>query len=227
MSTAAAQVPMDFVEPVLCVVPGCHITKRAGGNGFRKGMCRNHYLRNWRKGTPEKYRKLIAIAVTPGGDTLRKCVGCDRWLLPECYRKGGRTGRQANCRACEGKSRTKYALARKAAITERWRQKNRERLRAKHKVTYAVERAQLFKEWLAAYGGKCVCCDERESVFLTVEHVKGDGKQHRKMVGTGPNLLRDLKRRGWPQEDFSILCFNCNSGKFRNGGQCPHEEARQ
>ena len=25
-------------------------------------------------------------------------------------------------------------------------------------------------------------------------------------------------------EGFQILCFNCNAGKHRNGGRCPHEQ---
>lgn len=38
-----------------------------------------------------------------------------------------------------------------------------------------------------------------------------------------------LKRQGWPQDRYQLLCANCNFGKLMNGGVCPHQskEARR
>lgn len=76
-------------------------------------------------------------------------------------------------------------------------------------------------ELLAAYGGKCACprCPETNPAFLTLEHVGGGGKEHRKRVGS--HSYAYLRRRGFPQEGFTLLCWNCNSSS-RFTGICPH-----
>lgn len=76
---------------------------------------------------------------------------------------------------------------------------------------------------IEAYGGKCECkyCQISIAAFLTLEHKRKDGAEHRRKVGkNGQAQLLDLKRRGWPADDFGLLCFNCNIGA--GTGQCPH-----
>jgi hypothetical protein len=76
---------------------------------------------------------------------------------------------------------------------------------------------------LAAYGGRCACCDEDESLFLELDHIESDGHQHRREIGRGSGATyRHLKKLGWPKAGYQLLCANCNAGKARNGGRCPH-----
>ncbi len=76
---------------------------------------------------------------------------------------------------------------------------------------------------IAAYGGSCACCAEAIPELLTLEHVNADGARHRADVGRNAQAqLVDLKRRGWPTEGYTVLCFNCNIGKG-TGPSCPHE----
>lgn len=77
-------------------------------------------------------------------------------------------------------------------------------------------------EMVEAYGGKCSCCGETEFDFLTLEHLNRDGKAHRDEVGQGIAIWRDLKRRGWPKEGYTIYCWNCNMATSR-GAICPHK----
>ena len=87
-------------------------------------------------------------------------------------------------------------------------------------------RAKLRDEIYAHYGGKCACCGEANSLFLSIDHVNGGGRGHRASLGTKASshaTLYDIKKRGYPP-DFQILCFNCNCGRQRNGGVCPHKE---
>jgi hypothetical protein len=56
-------------------------------------------------------------------------------------------------------------------------------------------------------------------VFLTIDHVQGDGAQVRK-------LRRHLVHKmildeGCPPDRYQILCWNCNSAKHLLG-VCPH-----
>jgi len=81
----------------------------------------------------------------------------------------------------------------------------------------------------SAYGGKCLCCGESNPLLLTIDHVNGGGTQERKQLnGSGKNSVNrnfylHLKKLGYPP-DYQLLCFNCNMGRARNGGVCPHKE---
>lgn len=80
---------------------------------------------------------------------------------------------------------------------------------------------------IAAYGGACTCCSEPRPEFLSLEHTAGDGAAHRAKVGrNGQAQLVDLKRRGWPKDGYTVLCFNCNIAKGAHG-QCPHQVERE
>ena len=84
-------------------------------------------------------------------------------------------------------------------------------------------RRELRAEMIEAYGGQCECppCGIAVVEFLTLEHKRKDGAEHRRRVGQNAQAqLLDLKRRGWPTEDFGLLCFNCNLGSAL--GECPH-----
>jgi len=72
------------------------------------------------------------------------------------------------------------------------------------------------------YGRKCKCCGETEPLFLSMDHINNDGAKHRKEIGnTTTNLHRWLIKNDFP-DNFQVLCMNCNTGKDRNKGVCPH-----
>lgn len=79
----------------------------------------------------------------------------------------------------------------------------------------------------AAYGGPiCACCGETRYEFLQVDHVNGDGADHRRKIGkTSQTLYLWLRKHGYPK-GFRVLCVNCN---FSMGihGYCPHEKERR
>lgn len=83
---------------------------------------------------------------------------------------------------------------------------------------------RLKAEMVAAYGGRCECCGEAEITFLTLEHVNRDGADHKRRLGTngGHAIWLDLKKRGWPKDGFTLLCWNCNCST-KNGAACAHK----
>jgi len=87
---------------------------------------------------------------------------------------------------------------------------------------------RLRDDAFAAYGGYiCACCGEDEKVFLTIDHVEGGGNKHRKEINADHpgNFYRWLKNQKYPP-GFKVLCLNCNMGRHRNGGVCPHRETK-
>ena len=138
---------------------------------------------------------------------------------------------------------------------ENWRRRNADRLRAlSYAATMRMRKRRLaadpigfraeearkakaYRESLkarvyAAYGGyRCACCGETQPKFLSIDHVNNDGYQRRKNRGHGAGagiylyLWRQFKKNeSWP-DDFQVLCMNCQHGKARNGGICPHKES--
>lgn len=84
--------------------------------------------------------------------------------------------------------------------------------------------SDLREECFLAYGGFiCACCGETEVKFLTLDHANNDGAKHRKEIGSrGAGIFKWLRDHKYPP-GFQVLCFNCNCGKARNNGICPHK----
>ena len=81
-----------------------------------------------------------------------------------------------------------------------------------------IKRKKLKEDLLEIYGNDCACCGEHRNEFLTLEHKKGNGAEHRKQSSNVWIDAIDAK----DVEEYEILCMNCNwsKGKF---GYCPHE----
>jgi len=65
---------------------------------------------------------------------------------------------------------------------------------------------------------ECNCCGEKIREFLSLDHIKGGGIEHRKKIKV--NVYWWLKKNNYP-EGFQILCHNCNQAKGYYG-ECPH-----
>ena len=81
-------------------------------------------------------------------------------------------------------------------------------------------RPELKKLVYDHYGNKCACCDEKQILFLSVDHVNNDGYKKRLK---GYDFYRSIIRDGYP-DTYQLLCRNCNWGKQINGGICPHKK---
>ena len=153
--------------------------------------------------------------------TDKQCsMCCEVWPPASFYPdKSKKDGLSSRCRKCQKRaSAERYAAdpeTAKAKMAE-WQRDNKE-VRASYRWR---DKLALIK----AYGGQCVCCHESAPEFLTIDHVGGWGKNHRRDSGYGYNMVSFLKKAGYPQDGtFRLLCFNCNCslGIF---GRCPHEE---
>src|SRR3990167_3944786 len=102
----------------------------------------------------------------------------------------------------------------KTAKASAYQKRMRVARRAYEKERHHRKRQEVFDH----YGNRCECCGETEPMFLTVDHINGGGREHNKLIG---NLYRWLVSNGFPK-GFRLLCMNCNFGRERNGGVCPH-----
>ncbi len=136
--------------------------------------------------------------------TCKKCGSNDHYT----YKRSGREGQTYDtCKPCALKRRDVWAKG-----------PGRAAVNASSRKTWKTLREQVY----AAYGNACTCCGETEQTFLTIDHVNGDGTKHRKEIGGADKLYRVIRAAGFPN-DYTILCHNCNSGRWRNGGICAHK----
>ena len=151
----------------------------------------------------------------------KTCTKCGkRKRLDQFYihAQGKRPGLiSARCKPCERKRMKTYYGAHKAS----------------KKVWFKARYRRLKDDVFNAYGGyRCSCCGETEPLFLTIDHVDDDGSDHRRKMSpdgdyrsaTGYKTYRWLENHGFPP-GFQVLCANCNHGRFRNGGICPHKRS--
>jgi hypothetical protein len=100
---------------------------------------------------------------------------------------------------------------------------NREQLRELNRIRRTAYHQRLKQAVFTAYGNCCACCGENNPGFLSIDHVNGGGRAHRQAVGGTVMVWRDIVKRGFPP-DFQLLCYNCNLGRYFNGGDCPHKD---
>lgn len=77
-------------------------------------------------------------------------------------------------------------------------------------------------EVLTHYSGgtlKCKNCGESHIEFLEIDHINGNGKQHKREIRcTGVSVFRWLKINNYP-EGYQVLCSNCNNKKERDAAK--------
>jgi hypothetical protein len=84
---------------------------------------------------------------------------------------------------------------------------------------------KLRQKVIDAYGGCCSCCGETEIYFLAIDHIFGNAKEDplRRNNDGGYNFYLQLRKHGYPQGKYRVLCHNCNMGRQCNDGVCPHK----
>jgi hypothetical protein len=87
-------------------------------------------------------------------------------------------------------------------------------------------RTALRDKLLEIYGSKCACCGEANKAFLTLDHIRNDGKEDRAKEKHSAQVYRKAIKKP-DRTVYQILCYNCNLGKGRNGGVCPHVTANK
>lgn len=160
-----------------------------------------------------------------------------KYICRECDRELHRLGYDRNPERLKKRSASNRWKARKEGLCLSCFQPLGER-KAKYCIECAgknskrqIERRKKYQDaCFTFYGGwECACCGEKIRMFLTLDHVDGNGAEHRRSLlgksqGCGSSAFYcALVKAGFP-EGFQVLCYNCNCGRHRNGGICPHKE---
>lgn len=163
------------------------------------------YMREYKKQARARYREQgkckCGDATRPNRNTCAKCAAYNTEYV-KLRRK--RLNAEGRCITCG-------------------RQKKDDTLECAYcKGNASKKRLEVKKEVFTRYGGAaCRCCGESNIFFLSMDHVEGNGADHRRTGRVGNNIYSWLKRNNYPR-GFQVLCHNCNHGRYLNGGACPH-----
>jgi len=78
------------------------------------------------------------------------------------------------------------------------------------------------KKFIEVYGGKCDCCSETMWEFLSIDHVRGDGREDRHV---NRNILYKRAVENYDLKKYRVLCMNCNTA-IGFYGYCPHQRGK-
>lgn len=155
------------------------------------------------------------------------CRACGVKLTSENWYPSSRERRFYICIPCLNERHNKYRKENKEFLYAKERERLRKHPEARRKYVKRYIR-ELRDEAFKQYGGaKCACCSVAEDVFLTLDHIKGDGAEERRNLGIngGWSFYKWLKDHGFPP-GYRVLCRNCNWAIYQLG-YCPHQRRGQ
>ncbi len=125
---------------------------------------------------------------------------CSKCNCTEHYRKLRTDGRIH--RACKNCAK----VARRG-----WRLRNNDKINVYNKA----RNGELRDTVLQKYGSVCNACGESNSVVIDLDHKAGGGRREQ-AIGPYAHYVRALALQH-PNDEFQLLCRNCNWLKFRTG----------
>lgn len=195
-------------------------TKEITAESLKAGIIRLKHRersRKWVQNNREKHRESARRYTRTHKEETKKRNSKQYWGNPEKHRK----------------RKLKYYRDNPEKIRERtrkWYKTNREKVLKKtkteeYKSNMRRRRHNTKIEVLSHYSNgvlDCACCGENRIEFLTIDHLNGGGRKHRKELrAIGSEIYPWLKRNNYPP-GFRVLCMNCNFA-FGQCGYCSHE----
>lgn len=158
----------------------------------------------------------------------KKCIPCGKVLeLTRFYKRTNGKSQDA-CKLCWKLRGHKWSVKNKDRVNEltrAWAKANpdkRKRIANTSQTSLRLRDRLLVLNHYAGNPPRCVCCNEANVLFLTIDHIRNDGYSHRKITGAGSGLIRWIIKNNYP-DAFQIMCFNCNCGRARTIDKtCPH-----
>lgn len=145
-----------------------------------------------------------------------------------CYRCGKKV-EDINPRTGKPFNRCRYHREKHKVVNNRHylntieQQRYKNKKRADYQRQWRKKRAEKAKQkLLGMYGNKCACCGESKCEFLTLDHINGDGHDHRMEVSRSSYRIHEDACKEYRPDLFRILCMNCNWA-YGQYGRCPHQ----
>ena len=114
-------------------------------------------------------------------------------------------------------------LVKQRAYSRKWYIRNKEKKREISRKDNLVYRMKVLTHYSKG-SPRCECCGENNLEFLSLDHIDGGGKEHRKTTGNGTQFYRWVVKNNFPPI-LRVLCMNCNTS-YGHYGYCPHKRGK-
>jgi hypothetical protein len=168
---------------------------------------------------------------------MKKCCNCGLYLPLDCFNsnksKPDKLGTE--CKVCSKIFSKKYREKNKDEIKVKkhiYYENNKdatikrvnsyiENNREQYRIYGKISRIRIKKEVFSHYCGSdnicCKFCGETELCVLSIDHIDGNGAEHRRKLGKSRNYGGSrfyfwIKKNNFP-EGFQVLCMNCQYKK--------------
>lgn len=135
------------------------------------------------------------------GDEFRK-VRNQLYCEPNCAYKAKRMSENRSSRKWYKKNLEKVRKY-KASNMKKYRKRNPEKYNKQSRDAKARIREKIFK----LYGNQCVSCGFTDRRALTLDHIKNNGAEERRLLGERGVYYRAIDE--YRPEEYQILCMNC------------------
>lgn len=132
---------------------------------------------------------------------------------------------QRQRRLAHRRDSAKYRRAHPERVREASRRSSklhRTEIAARQKEYYRQIRLQVLRHYSSG-SLRCACCglggDERYLQFLTLDHINGGGRAHRRSSRAGVEFYRRMRQLHYPG-GLRVLCWNCNLAMRPRKGTC-------
>jgi hypothetical protein len=170
---------------------------------------------------------------------MKTCTRCKEEKREDQFYKfkGVRDGLYSHCRACHlgytsnwarlhPEQRNRHAREAYRRNPEKFKERSRQYQILNRGVIMDKGKRFAHQRWLRCIeglGGKCECCGEICVTMLEIDHRNGFGNEHRRKMGGSVGVYCDIIARGFPKDEFAVMCASCNQSRRRNKGDCEHK----
>jgi len=166
---------------------------------------------------------------------MKRCYRCGKDRPLEDFGKNCSKpdGKSTECRKCKSNQDKEYRRRNKEKVKAqkheyylehrdeiiqkacRWAKDNPVEHNSRCKKIKEKQKLTVFSEYCDDVV-KCKSCDENDIEILTIDHIDGNGAEHRREIGMagrgGDPFYQWLKKNNYP-DGFQVLCYNCNFRK--------------
>lgn len=207
------------------MLKGC-IIKNCKNDIHCKGICHKHYSRLIRLGKTSLPKRPIKLCQKKNckNKFLAKELCSKHWA--EQYRNNNREYVRERTRKYESthpeimkRKRKRYYIKHRKKILKKGRkQAKTPEAKKKKKIYRSKKKIKVLTYYSKRKRPTCIGCNEKEIKILSLDHIKNDGKEHRKTLsgdGTGEVIYDWIIKNNFPK-GFQTLCMNCQWKKRFN-----------
>jgi len=143
-------------------------------------------------------------------DNIKFCIGCREELNDKNWYPSSKIRRDYRCKSCQkNKGKIYYSEHRNDMLKKSLKSQKIRKIKLKFEIISHYSNNKM----------ECMKCGFKDMRALSIDHIHGGGRKHRKQLGIISNFYEWLKKNNYP-EGYQVLCMNCQFIKRLENKEC-------